>query len=166
MKLWAIICMGLFSIPAFGQDQNVVPPSADPATDCVKNTCPFYTDWVSFEKPLCWCYPRNCRGDADGKPQGHPIIGYWFVGSGDLDCIIRAWMVKEPPKGPGILSIPGGICCDFARDRQGAILFGFWRVGTNDLNILVANWQVKEPPKGLGVLDCMATGCYNFFVNP
>jgi hypothetical protein len=132
-------------------------------TECLKCSSPIYNDWVKFGKPNCWCYARNCRGDADGKSQGIPVTGVWYVGTNDLQCILRAWQIKEPPRGPGILSVPNGICCDFKRDQQGLAATGVWRVGTNDLNILVANWQVKEPPKGPGVPICLD---YNFFVNP
>jgi hypothetical protein len=131
--------------------------------ECIKCTSPIYNDWVKFGKPACWCYARNCKGDADGLKQGSAVTGYWHVGTNDLQCLVRAWQVKEPPKGPGIPSVPNGICCDFGRDSQGSTVTGYWRVGTSDLNILVANWQVKEPPKGPGVSICLD---YNFFVNP
>jgi hypothetical protein len=132
---------------------------------CVKDTAPFYNDWVAFGKPNCWCYARNCKGDADGLKQGSAVTGYWFVGTNDLNILVAAWQVKEAPKGPGIATIANGICADFARDKQGSAVTGYWRVGTNDLNKLVASWQIKEAPKGAGVADCGTTD-YNFFVNP
>jgi hypothetical protein len=134
--------------------------------ECLKTSAPSYNDWVKYGKPACWCFARNCHGDADGKSQGIPVTGIWYVGTNDLQCVVRAWQIKEPPKGPGVLSVPNGICCDFKRDQQGIAATGVWRVGTSDLNVLVANWQVKEPPKGPGVPDCIATGYYNFFMNP
>jgi hypothetical protein len=135
------------------------------ATECVKSTASFFNDWVAFGKPACWCYARNCKGDADGLKQGSALTGFWYVGTNDLNILVKGWQVKEAPKGPGIMSIAGAICADFARDKQGSALTGFWRVGTNDLNLLVASWQVKEAPKGPGVADC-GTANYNFFVNP
>jgi hypothetical protein len=131
---------------------------------CLKCSAPFYNDWVKFGMPSCWCYARNCRGDADGLRQGSSLTGFWYVGTNDLNILVRAWQVREPPKGPGIMSLLNGICADFARDQQGSALTGYWRVGTNDLNILVANWQVKEPPKGPGVPDC--SDYVGFFFNP
>lgn len=163
--IWICMCMGLLSITAFGQDQTVVSPPADSETDCVKSTAFFFNDWLKFGRPSCWCFPRNCRGDADGQKQGSMIMGSWYVGTNDLYILINAWNVKEPPKGHGI-GIAGGICADFDRKEQGNIIIGFSRVGPGDLNILIANWQIKEPPKGPGVPDCMNTGHYNFFVNP
>jgi hypothetical protein len=133
---------------------------------CVKADAPFFAAWQAFGEPACWCYARNCKGDADGKSQGLAATGIWYVGTNDLNILVAAWQVKESPKGPGVLSITNGICADFNRDQQGLVATGVWRVGTNDLNKLVANWQVKEPTKGPGIGDCMATGHYNFFVAP
>lgn len=141
----------------------LIPASDDPETDCVKSTAFFYNDWLMFGKPACWCFPRNCRGDADGKWQGS-MSGHTYVFSNDLNVLISAWYIKEPPKGPGIWG--DAICADFDRREQGNIIIGFWRVGPGDLNILIKYWQLKEPPRGPGVPDCMDTGHYNFFVNP
>jgi hypothetical protein len=124
---------------------------------------PKYLEWLSVGKPDCWCYPRQCHGDADGKYQGAAKTGVYYVGTSDLNVLMIAWQVKEPPWGPGIATVPpiggGGICADFARDAQGsATKGGLMRVSTNDLNILLANWLIKEPPQGHGVppdcLDC------------
>lgn len=134
--------------------------------ECVKATAPIYAAWVAFGKPDCWCYARNCRGDADGKSQGSAILGFSYVFSNDLNVVIAGWNVKEPPKGPGILSITNGICGDFARDQQGSAILGYARVFSNDLNILIANWNIKEAPKGPGIADCSDTGHYNRFVTP
>jgi len=139
------------------------------AADCFNDNLGHYADWVAFGKPDCWCYERNCRGDADGKSQGSALTGYTYVFTNDLSVLISAYSVKEPPKGPGIATIPNGICADFARDRQGSALTGFTRVFTNDLSILIAGYSVKEPPKGPGVAKCpLATsgGEINFYVYP
>lgn len=135
-------------------------------SDPIKSTAPFYADWVSFGKPNCWAYARNCRGDADGKSQGSAILGFAYVFSNDLNVLISGWNIKEAPKGPGIMSIPNAVCADFNRDKQGSAILGYARVFSNDLNILIANWNIKEAPKGPGVPDCMATGHYDHFVNP
>jgi len=115
-----------------------------------------YAEWVSVGKPNCWCFARQCHGDADGLKQGATISGFWYVGSNDLAVLVSAWQIKEPTKGPGLTG--NQICADFARDKQGATISGFWRVGSNDLALLVASWQVKEPTKGPGVPgDCGGT---------
>jgi hypothetical protein len=69
--------------------------------ECVKGTAPFYADWVAFGKPSCWCYTRNCHGDADGLRSGSSILGYIYVNANDLNILISGWNVKEPPKGSG-----------------------------------------------------------------
>ncbi len=74
-----------------------------------------------------------------------------YVGPKDLSVLVAAWQVLEPPFGPGIASIPNGICADFAHDKGGSAATGYYRVGTTDLNRLVANWLVKEPPAGPGL---------------
>jgi hypothetical protein len=180
-----IIGLGVIGVPVLGQDQTVgdpcadansvaiaapppmessVPPPTDPETDCVKSTAFFYSDWLKFGKPLCWCYPRNCRGDADGRKQGN-LSRYVYVYTNDLNILISVWNIKEPPKGPGI-GIGGAICADFDRREQGNIIIGFSRIGPGDLNILIAYWNIAEAPRGPGIPDCTDTGHYNFFVNP
>ena len=134
----------------------------DPETECLEwgecfpSSDPGYNDWVAFGKPECWCYARQCHGDADGKKQGNPFTGYEYVGGDDLLVLIAAWQVKEDPKGPGILSVEDGICADFNHDRQGNPFTGYERVGGDDLNVLIGSWQVKEDPKGPGIPpDCV-----------
>lgn len=116
---------------------------------------PEYDDWVALGKPDCWVYPRQCHGDADGLSYGSAAGGRSYVEDVDMRILHIAWQIKEPPYGPGIASIPGGICADFAHDAEGDAATGFYRVGTTDLNILTANWLVKEPPDGPGIgPDC------------
>jgi hypothetical protein len=129
---------------------------------CFPCAHPDYDEWLSVGKPDC------CHGDADGLLQGDPKTGYYYVGAGDLNVLIGAWQVLEPavaptPSGPGIGSVPGGICADFDHAQQGDPKTGYYRVGAGDLNILILNWQVLEPavaptPSGPGIppdcLDC------------
>ncbi len=114
-----------------------------------------YAEWVAVGKPACWKFPRQCHGDADGLQEGNAKTGFYYVGPNDLNILIAAWQVKEPPFGPGIATIASGICADFAHDQGGSATTGFYRVGSTDLNRLVENWLVKEPPAGPGVAgDC------------
>jgi hypothetical protein len=118
-----------------------------------------YFEWLRVGKPDCWCYPRQCHGDADGLSYGSPPkAGIYYVGPADLNTLVSAWLVKQPPHGPGIGSVPNGICADFAHDQGGSAKAGVYRVGPTDLNILIANWWTIEPPKGPGIdpncLDC------------
>ncbi len=122
--------------------------------DLLPETHPDYADWVAVGKPACWAYPRQCHGDADGRKEASEA-GASYVGLQDLNLLVAAWEVKEPPFGPGIASIPNGICADFAHDQDGNGVTGYYRVGVTDLNILVANWLIKEAPNGAGVAaDC------------
>jgi hypothetical protein len=130
--------------------------------ECFPQTNPTaYADWVYYSKPLSWCYARQCRGDADGKKQGSQFAGYMYVSTDDLGVLIAAWQVKEPPKGPGIVTVTGpkgepGISADFNHAKQGSAFAGYMRVSTDDLAVLISAWQVKEPPKGPGVPgDCV-----------
>jgi hypothetical protein len=114
-----------------------------------------YAEWIAVGKPQCWTFPRQCHGDADGLKEGDAKTGFYYVGPSDLNILIAAWQIKEPPLGPGIASIANGICADFAHDQAGSATTGFYRVGSTDLNRLVENWLVKEPPAGPGVPgDC------------
>ncbi|MFA5293856.1 MAG: hypothetical protein WC496_12610 [Phycisphaerae bacterium] len=110
---------------------------------------PDYAEWVDAGKPTCWCYPRQCHGDADGiKTGGGPTAGYYYVSQNDLNTLITAWQVKNSPKGPGLSGKQG--CADFNRTKTGNVVTGYYRVSQTDLNILISYWQVKESPKGPG----------------
>ncbi len=139
--------------------------AAPQPTECVSSTAPFYADWVAFGKPACWCYAANCKGDADGKTEGTAFGGYKRVYTKDLAILLAAYNVLEPPKGPGIATIPNGICADFDRKAEGTAFGGYKRVYTKDLAILLANYNILEPPKGPGIGDCAGPD-YNFFVEP
>jgi hypothetical protein len=124
-------------------------------TDLLPASHPDYAEWVAVGKPACWAYPRQCHGDADGLKEGSSKSGFHYVGLQDLNVLVAAWQIKEPPHGPGIAAIENGICADFARDQEGSTKSGFFRVGITDLNVLVANWLLKEAPEGTGVRgDC------------
>jgi len=131
---------------------------AGPQDECVKSTASFYADWVSFGKPDCWCYRKNCKGDADGLFQSNKQ-GKWAVGTNDLNILLPAFQIFEAPAGPGVLTKLNGICADFDHAAQ-SNKQGKWRVGTNDLNILLANWQKFDP----AIADCDMTN-YNFWKN-
>jgi hypothetical protein len=105
---------------------------------------PEYAEWVAVGKPLCWTYPRQCHGDADGLKEGDAKTGYAYVSMNDLKILTDAWMKTGDLEG-------NGICADFAHDRGGNATTGFYRVGPTDLNRLVEYWLVKEPPAGPGV---------------
>jgi hypothetical protein len=131
-------------------------PEGEP--ECYKNPLnDDYVEWDTVGKPDCWCYTRQCHGDADDAMGGGPKTGYYAVGPADLNILIAGWLVLEPGFGPGIGSIPNGICADFAHDEGGGPKTGYYRVGPSDLNILIASWLVLEPAFGPGIPDDCVT---------
>ena len=63
--------------------------------ECVKDTAPFYDAWLgsagtgihnggNWSKPDCWCYERNCRGEADGCTE---FFGFYWVFTEDLQIM-------------------------------------------------------------------------------
>ena len=119
-----------------------------------------YAVWEAVGSPDCWCYPRQCHGDADGVKYGSDRNGWYYVGTTDLQILAAGWMVKEDPKGPGIATISyGGVpgaCADFDHTKYGSDRNGWYYVGTADLIILANTWMIKEVPKGVGIPgDCL-----------
>jgi len=131
--------------------------------DCILTTHSDYAEWVDVGRPRCWCFKTQCHGDADGLKEGGAKGGYVRVHFRDLDILLSAWNVAEPPHGPGLsgasfvdaVGPAQGICADFAHNVEGSAKTGFYRVHFSDLNILLAYWNIKEPTFGSGVpQDC------------
>ncbi len=145
-------CELIVSDPNADNSPRTVTIMLSPA--CFPSDHPDYDQWVMAGKPDCWCYPRQCHGDADGNKEGSPIGGYYYVGPGDIGVMVPGWMVREPPKGPGISAAQA--CGDYDHAMQGNIIGGYYRVGPGDIAIMVDTWMVKEPPKGPGIpSDCL-----------
>jgi len=92
--------------------------------ECVKSTAAYYTPWkgggtMPWNRPDCWCYKRNCRGDADGLKQ----LSLYWVYTNDL-TVFRGAYGKTDAQMTG-----NKICADFMRDKQ----LNLYRVYTNDL---------------------------------
>ena len=111
------------------------------ALKCMKDTHPFYANWVAYGEPACWCYARQCKGDLDDKDQ---LGGAVNVFTDDLDIFLPAF-------GTLSTSLPG-VCADINYDTQ---LGGAVNVFTDDLDIFLPNFGTK-------VTDCDATH-YNFW---
>jgi hypothetical protein len=61
---------------------------------------PAHADYAYFMdpnvgQPTCFAYLRQCFGDADGKPQGGRITGWWYVGTDDMTVLLGSWQVLE-----------------------------------------------------------------------
>jgi hypothetical protein len=108
---------------------------APPEEECYAGMAD-YAVWVAVGSPECWCYPRQCLGDADGLPSG--FFNYW-VSIPDLNIMKDAW-------GKPIGSMSGNmICADFDHQSHG---FFNYRVSIPDLNILKSNWSIANGPAG------------------
>ncbi len=114
------------TIPCFAQAQKAglnpakaTPDSFDP--NCLDETDPEYPDWVEWGRPECWCYSRQCRGDADGMKTGP----FW-VAVPDLWALQAAFNKMDIV----LATIPNGICADFDHTKTGP-----FRVAVPDLNI-------------------------------
>ncbi len=122
---------------------------------CLKRTAPEYNDWVSWGEPDCWCYKRQCRGDADGIK----TLIFW-VAVPDLNLLRSAFNKTDLQ----LATIPNGICADF--DHIKTLIF---RVAVPDLNILRAYFNQGEAlvPCCDNNMDCIldATDKYNFWTN-
>jgi hypothetical protein len=106
-------------------------------------TGPHFDQWLAVGAPACWCAninPRQCDGDADGKPQGKNK--YW-VSTDDLNVLIAAWNKTFTQVDGRDFSGTPLICADFDHLPQGKKKY---RVSTDDLDILIANWQVANAP--------------------
>jgi hypothetical protein len=114
-------------------------------------TGPDVQAWRDRGSPDCWCNPRQCVGDAAGDIAGTTKTGEYYVGASDLDLLLLAYDVCEPPFGPGIATITNGICADVAHDIAGTTKTGEYYVGASDLDIILLYWDVCEPPFGPGI---------------
>lgn len=101
------------------------------AIDCLKSTATEYGAWCSFNKPNCWCYKRQCRGDATGTKGG----SFW-VELSDLNILRTGWNKTETQ----LKGLPAtAICADYNHAKGGS-----FRVELSDLNILRTAWNKTE----------------------
>jgi predicted outer membrane repeat protein len=116
---------------------------------CFPRWHPDYANWITAGQPDCWCYSRQCHGDADGLAQGDPKTGYHYVGTIDLEILLSVWVLAEPGCWPAKYGdCPNyNPCVDFDHDLD---------VDDNDGDIAQPWYGVKEPPHGPGVpADCL-----------
>jgi hypothetical protein len=95
---------------------------------------PDEAEWNAMGQPECWCYPRQCLGDADGLPYGKS--NYW-VSIPDLTILKAAWNLQ-------VGQMSGNMACaDFDHLPYGK---SNYRVSIPDLTILKANWNIANGP--------------------
>jgi hypothetical protein len=122
-------------------------PVITPATE--------YNAWVAWNRPNCWCYKRQCRGDTNGSKSG-----VLWVSSADFNLFKSAFNKTDTV----LKNIPGGICADVDHAKSGVI-----RVSSSDFNIFKSYFNKSEtsvpccdPDK-----NCILTTAdkYNFWAN-
>lgn len=116
--------------------------------DCFPSDHPDFSTWVSVGKPDCWCYPRQCHGDADGAQEGDEKQGYFWVSNADLQVLVDGWMHQYSGSPTQDGTDPGSdpdywICADFERHEEGDEKQGYFRVSNEDLQVLVDYWMDK-----------------------
>jgi hypothetical protein len=108
-----------------------------------------YAEWVSVYSPECWCYDRQCHGDADNRSEGKKK--YW-ASTLDLDVLTAAWNkpIADLVDGNGThYTVAAGgvnvplICADFDHRSEGKKKY---RASTLDLDILTEFWNIADGP--------------------
>jgi hypothetical protein len=113
-----------------------------------------HEEWLLVGLPECWCYPRQCHGDADGAYQGK--FKYW-VSTKDQAIFNAAWNkpYSEMIDANGDPCTTNGIpwiCADFDHEAQGKFKY---RVSTNDQAIMNTNWHINNGPND----NCFDPNC-------
>jgi len=110
-----------------------------------------YTKWVNYNKPSCWCFKKQCRGDADGvltltKPVMSPDLTIWKAGFNQ-----SAAYVKDNVSGTASL-----ICADF--DHKDTLTkpvmspdLTIWKEYFNDLAATVPQCDASPVPTNAAV---------------
>jgi hypothetical protein len=124
--------------------------------ECIKADSPMYADWVgagkNWEKPDCWCYERQCRGDADGLK-----VGMYRVQMNDLGVFIAAFNKGDLKMNQSL------ICADFDHKKV-----GMYRVQMNDLGEFIKYFNKGDLKNPVCPTDWDADGDddYNFWITP
>jgi hypothetical protein len=98
-------------------------------------TSPLYVNWQAHNRPQCWAYPRNCKGDIDGLKTGQT-----WVSATDLNLFKTAFN-KAASAMPA-----NGYCGDIDR-----VVTGQTWVSATDLNLFKTFFNKAEslvPPCG------------------
>ena len=120
---------------------------ADNNSECMKDTAPEYVDWAAWDKPDCWCYRKQCRGDLNGKSFfGKPVT------LSDLNMFKIPFNITDAE----LELIPNGICADLDH----APFFGK-RITISDVNIFKTYFNQPDA----NVPDCDSTH-YNYWIEP
>lgn len=126
---------------------------------CMAETNADFTRWDDLGRPACWCYEKQCHGDADGIGAFGGLVPVYEL---DLAIFVAAYGQTTLPE--------GGICADFDHI---AAFGGLVAVYTEDLALLVANYgqTAVAPCSGPGApaphdTDPLPNTEYNFWIVP
>jgi hypothetical protein len=103
--------------------------------DCLKSSDPGYAKWsTTYGKPSCWCYKKQCNGDADG-------VSTFFkpVMLSDLNTLKASYNKSEALAVASSYGAIPGICADFDHVQT-----FFKPVMLSDLNILKSYYNLGE----------------------
>ena len=138
------------------EDGSIVPVDSNcyceggPPPECMMATAPEYTYWVGdtegriWNKPDCWCYKKQCSGDATGSK-----VGDFFVNTADV-AILRDALYKDNNDA----AMAAGICADFTHSPVGD-----FHVNTADVSVIRTYLYVNPIP------DCDGT-YINYWLTP
>ena len=134
-------------------DSNTI--VCDVVDECLNSAATEYTKWGNYGKPDCWCYQKNCRGDADGlktflKPVMNPDLTIFKAAFNKTAAYVQTLVVGSTP----------GICADF--DRADTFLKP---VMNPDLTIFKAYFNLADGLVPVCDQAPVTTGPYNFWTN-
>jgi hypothetical protein len=109
------------------------------------------SDWDAWDKPDCWCYQRQCRGDINGQK-----LGPYWVQMADLATFKAAYLKIDTI----LATIPNGICADLNHKKLGP-----YRVQMADLTIFKTYYLKLEHQVPVCDQAPVITGPYNFWTN-
>jgi len=129
--------------------------------ETVKSTATFYATWASFDRPACWGFIRNCRGDTNNAKSGYTPSTYVWVNSADLTCLALAFNKVESDL--RLVTCTGGfpgVCTDFNRLKSGYTPSTYVWVNSAYLSILATYFNQVE--SSVPVCD---QSNYNYWTN-
>jgi uncharacterized delta-60 repeat protein len=113
-------------------------------------TGPDYSEWVNVGKPSCWCYPKQCHGDATGSDEEFGRGNYVSVGFNDFQLLLQGYN-KNPYVDP--VTNPW-ICADFTHSDEEFGRGNWVRVGFADFQILLSYYN---DPCSTVPADCLTS---------
>lgn len=120
--------------------------------DCFPQAHPDWAEYDAVGRPPCWCYPRQCHGDADNTEHTEKgkLYNFW-VGAPDLGVLALGWY--KPDEDPNFSSF---ICADFDHSShiEKGIPYSF-RCGVPDLGIMATYWYGPNDGKPAPDPNCL-----------